>query len=310
MTTTTYVGLAYSSHDNSALGTATFSQVSLTGPNVNSPPTLSTIAAQTINEDGSTAPLAFTIGDAETPASNLTLSVTSSVPTLVPMANLVLGGAASNRTITVTPTLNASGNSTITLTVSDSSKSTASSFVLTVLPVNDAPVANSDVLTRWMSQGVMAPVANLLTNDTDVDGDTLTLLSLGASSPGLSLTLSNNFVRYWPQFGSTNADQFTYQVSDNHGGAATGLVNVVVIPDPAGVDLLNITAQPGPDFRVQLSGIPGFTYTVQYSDTLTPPTWQNLGVVTANELGQVEITDPPVPGNTTRYYRAVRGLAP
>jgi hypothetical protein len=157
---------------------------------------------------------------------------------------------------------------------------------------------------------VVAPLATLLTNDTDADGDTLTLLSLGAGSPGSSVTVNNNLIRYWPQFGSTIADQFTYQVSDNHGGAATGMVSVVVIPDPAGEDLLNISAQPGRDFRVQLSGIAGFTYTVQYSDTLAPPIWQNLGVVVANELGQVEITDPPVPGYTTRYYRAVRGLAP
>src|SRR6185436_5653295 len=40
----------------------------------NTPPTISSIADQTINEDMGTGALAFTIGDVETPVANLTLS--------------------------------------------------------------------------------------------------------------------------------------------------------------------------------------------------------------------------------------------
>ena len=44
---------------------------------------------------------------------------TSSNPTLVPNANIVFGGSGANRTVTLTPAPDQTGNSTITLNVSD-----------------------------------------------------------------------------------------------------------------------------------------------------------------------------------------------
>ena len=54
-------------------------------------------------------PIAFTVSDAETAASNLVLAVYSSDTNLVPAGNLALSGAGSNRTITITPATNRSG---------------------------------------------------------------------------------------------------------------------------------------------------------------------------------------------------------
>ena len=56
----------------------------------NQPPTISDIADQTIPEDGTTGALAFTVGDAESPANTLTVTATSSNQFLVPDANLTL----------------------------------------------------------------------------------------------------------------------------------------------------------------------------------------------------------------------------
>src|SRR4029453_4158301 len=50
------------------------------------------------NEDTSTGAIAFTIGDAETAAGGLTVTRASSNTTLVPLANVVLGGSAPRRT--------------------------------------------------------------------------------------------------------------------------------------------------------------------------------------------------------------------
>src|SRR3989441_960759 len=55
----------------------------------------------------------------------------SSTPTLVPAANIVLGGSGANRTVTMTPALNQSGTATIPVTVSDGSLTASDSFVLT-----------------------------------------------------------------------------------------------------------------------------------------------------------------------------------
>lgn len=120
-----------------ALTTSRSFNVTSTLPNT--APTLSTIAAQTVNEDASTGPIAFTIGDAQTAPGQLSVTASSSNATLVPAANLVLGGADANRTLTITPAANLSGTATITVTVSDGALTASRSFALTVTAVNDAP---------------------------------------------------------------------------------------------------------------------------------------------------------------------------
>ena len=95
-------------------------------------PTITPIANQTIPANTSTAALAFTVADLETPAGNLTVSGSSSNPALVPDVNIVFGGSGANRTVTVTPAADGTGTATITVSVSDGIGSTPTAFVLTV----------------------------------------------------------------------------------------------------------------------------------------------------------------------------------
>jgi hypothetical protein len=99
----------------------------------NTPPTISDIPNHTLAANNNTGPIAFTISDAQTPATNLTLAAASSNTNLVPVANVVFGGGGSNRTVTVTPVVNGAGTATITVTVSDGSLNAADSLVLTVV---------------------------------------------------------------------------------------------------------------------------------------------------------------------------------
>ena len=101
----------------------------------NTNPTISDIADQSVSQDNYiTVP--FTVGDAETPAANLTLTGASNNQTLVPDANITFGGSGANRTVTVTPAAGQTGMATITVTVHDTDTGTASDqFVLTVNPV-------------------------------------------------------------------------------------------------------------------------------------------------------------------------------
>jgi hypothetical protein len=85
----------------------------------------------------------FTVGDAEIPPGNLTISTASSDSSLLPTSRMVLGGSGANRTVTfdpvewpgplITTTL------TVTLTASDGLDSTARAFQVTIYPVNDPP---------------------------------------------------------------------------------------------------------------------------------------------------------------------------
>ena len=108
------------------------------------------MANQTTPEDTATATLAFTVGDAQTAAGSLTVTASSSNPTLIPVANLSLGGGGASRTVGVTPVANQNGAATITLTVADAEGLTAgTSFTVTVSAVNDLPAisALADVTT-------------------------------------------------------------------------------------------------------------------------------------------------------------------
>ena len=82
-------------------------------------PTISDIAGQVIQEDQSLAPVAFTIGDADTSVSSLVVSASSSNPAIVPNGNITLGGSGTARTVAVTPLANSYGTVTITVSVSD-----------------------------------------------------------------------------------------------------------------------------------------------------------------------------------------------
>ena len=100
---------------------------------VNAAPTISSIANLSVSQGTATAAIPFTVGDAETPAAQLTLSGSSSNPSLVPNANIAFSGSGANRTVTVTPAAYLLGNATIIVTVTDAGLNTAtSSFVLTV----------------------------------------------------------------------------------------------------------------------------------------------------------------------------------
>jgi hypothetical protein len=112
----------------------------------NTRPTISSIPAQTTFVNTPTPVIQFTINDAETPTGSLNVNATSSNPTLIPNANILLGGAAGVRTIFVRPANNQVGNAGISVTVTDGGGLTAStSFLVTVLPTSsNAADFNSD----------------------------------------------------------------------------------------------------------------------------------------------------------------------
>ena len=108
--------------------------VSISVAVVNDPPTITNIPDQTTYQNGTVGPIAFTIGDVESPGT-LAVSGTSSNTTLVPNANIVFGGTGTARTVTITPVTNLMGTTTITILVTDGTGGQATdTFVLAVQP--------------------------------------------------------------------------------------------------------------------------------------------------------------------------------
>ena len=106
---------------------------------VDSPPTITAITNLVIAMDSATPAIPFTIGDAQTPAANLTVSGSSDNAALVLPADFTFGGSNANRTLIVTPEAGQTGVANITVTVSDGTDTTSTVFQLSVRQRPAAP---------------------------------------------------------------------------------------------------------------------------------------------------------------------------
>ena len=88
---------------------------------------------------------------------------------------------------------------------------------------NTPPVAVNQSATLY--QNTVGNSINVLTGDTDADGDTLTVTLVTAPSDGTA-SISGGKVLYTPIYGYVGSDSFTYTISDGWGGTATATVNV------------------------------------------------------------------------------------
>src|SRR6185503_9223115 len=72
---------------------------------------------------------------------------------------------------------------------------------------------------------------DVLANDSDPDGDTLTITSVGAAQHGTA-SISGSRVVYTPASGYSGSDSFTYAISDGKGGSASATVSIIVQGPP------------------------------------------------------------------------------
>lgn len=212
-------------------------KVSISVGNQNDAPTISPIADQQIDEDASAGPLAFTVGDAETPAGALVVTATSSSPGLIPAGNIALGGSGANRTVSVIPAANQFGTADITLTVTDADGGTASvTFRVVVNPVNDAPIISpiedvvmnedGDVTITFTVGDAEADPASLVVTRARTNNN---LFALG-STYQLGGSGATRTLRLRPTADRSGTSDFTISVSD---GSRTASRTFRVTVDPA-----------------------------------------------------------------------------
>jgi CshA-type fibril repeat protein len=99
-------------------------------------------------------------------------------------------------------------------------------------PTNRAPVAAADEAETQAGEPVVIAV---LANDSDPDGDPLTVAEVGAPAHGTATT-DGTTVTYTPADGFAGTDAFSYTVSDGNGGSDTGQVTVSVNGPPVADD--------------------------------------------------------------------------
>jgi hypothetical protein len=86
-------------------------------------------------------------------------------------------------------------------------------------PTNQPPVANTDSATTAQNTAVTLEASTLLANDTDANGDSLSLT--GVSNPvNGSVTFSNGNVIFTPSTNFTGNASFDYSISDGKAAPA------------------------------------------------------------------------------------------
>jgi hypothetical protein len=177
--------------------------------------------------------------------------------------------------------------------------------------IGSPPVPGALTLSALATQPAALSVAEILSAASDADGDAV---ELGAVAPlstqGGTVLRDGNAVSYTSVTGFIGLDEFTYTLFDASGDFAVGIVTVLV----GRAESVRPIIVYGPRmiqgaFVVRYAGVPGFTYTIEYSDGLAPPNWRKQVNITApieGSFGPGVFELCHLPGSApARFFRTV-----
>ncbi|MBL8865194.1 MAG: tandem-95 repeat protein [Planctomycetia bacterium] len=104
-------------------------------------------------------------------------------------------------------------------------RSSTATVVITVNPVNDAPVADDTNATTPED----TPVGGTLTAN-DIENDPLAFALVGAAKNGIAVVNPNGTYSYTPNANFHGVDSFTYQANDGNANSNTATVTITVTP--------------------------------------------------------------------------------
>ena len=192
---------------------------------VNAPPNSAPVAnsdVATVSENGSVT-IAVRSNDTDPNGDQLTVTgVTQGAS-----GSVVIDAVTGNPIYT--PNAGFTGTDAFTYTINDGNGNTDTATVtVTVTPLdNQAPVAANDTAFTGMNTAISIPVSTLLANDTDANGDVLTLVSVQAPVNG-TVNISGSNVVFTPAGGFEGTASFTYTIQDPDSANSTASVNVTV----------------------------------------------------------------------------------
>jgi len=220
----------------------------------------------------------------------------------------------SNGTAVITQSVISHGIRSITAEYAGDGNFVASTSGVPVLElINNPPVAQLAQYSRYAGRAVQIPISDLLSNfTTDVDGDQISLVSVGAGSNGANISITADFISYYPSATNTNrntTDYIQYIITDGFSnGMATNQIEIGITgPDPGSQPPVLSPLVILPDrVLVRFAGIGGYTYAIQRTSTLSNGvlSWSDLGSVVTDNSGFGEFPDTTYPAGQA-FYRVV-----
>lgn len=134
-----------------------------------------------------------------------------------------------NGTFSYTPDANYYGPDSFTYQASDGAlNSGVATVTLSITRVNDAPVGMSDTYSINQNQSLLVTGPGVLLNDSDVDGDALTVVLVAQPLHGTLDFKPNGSFTYTPDANYFGADSFTYRVNDGLTNSSNTTVNLSI----------------------------------------------------------------------------------
>lgn len=234
-------------------------------------------------------------------APNRQFALRTSNPAVFPEYCMILGSSGSQLRLDLRPLPNRSGQSTITVRLSDGYRTAESSFVLTLTPVDDPPSAGADAFVAESGRDLRIPFQAFLANDTDPDPETQLVVAStdSQSEKGGIVELQSDAVRYVSASGFVGLDSFHYTVRDLSGLTAQGLVNITVEP---AFGFVSMALAADGRLSARWTGVPGRAYRLQATEDLTH--WSDLQDMVASGDGSLVFEEPA--SRPARFYRLVR----
>ena len=209
-------------------------------PITNTPPVAHDQNIPTVQEDTPT-PIILSATDLDGDVLTYTI--------ITPPSHGTLSGTGAN--IIYTPSANYSGPDSFEFKVNDGAvDSNDGTVTITVVAVNDAPVANNQSVTT--SEDTALPLTLV---GTDIEGNTLTY-SIVASPTNGTLSGSGQNITYTPSLNFVGADSFTFNVNDGslNSNTATVFVTVTPVQDPPTADNTTFNLQEDTPKSLALTG--------------------------------------------------------
>jgi hypothetical protein len=173
------------------------------------------------------------------------------------------------------------------------------------LLIQNRVVAATDALVRVPRRPLKWKVEQILTNDFVADGTARIVQVDPLSSQGGTVRLDGGWILYTPPAGLADSvvDSFGYELG-NGTETARGRVNLVAREWGAGWAQNLVRVLPlARGAQLRFAGVPHRTYRVMGRSSLLPTVpWTDLGEVTADEAGRLELVDPQI-SSDGRFYR-------
>jgi hypothetical protein len=209
------------------------------------------------------------------------------------------GGAAVSTNLSSLPR----GTNLVTALYSGDATYLPATNALAQVVTNHPPVAAPAFYTNTASFTLTILIANLATNWSDVDGDTVSLAAVSVSTNGITLTNTGAALVY---FNSNNvADQFTCTITDGFGGANFQTVTIAPALRSSTAPLITgIVAAGNGSVTLSLGGAPGCAYVLETTTNLASSAiWQPAATNTPGTNGVWQFTETEGANFQQRFYR-------